>query len=721
MSINQIQTKNILELIAKSYFVSGINPQTLQLYSFMSEYFSQNPIGTPVTLDVNLFLNINKSDPELVNDFMAMMIVNLDTLYEACANHVEETMMLNTVLRTHLDRLKIKRNVLESRIDDYLLGIYNSDGYFYSFSDSFSNTAYVDFNFTSAFVDTAASLASLPAISTVSRKVDAASISDPIISITDEAGESLVWLKKTDFENAVDGMTNTAWYVEVRTTTPQTITMDLELTLATLLSSRKISKIDLIPFGVSPVQCGINATFLKDDGIRVSTPFSNYVKKSADKMSFIGDQIDFNVEKINLQLTKSENDYIEDGVSIRTYVYIFGFKEIIIAEQAYDSFATLVTQPFGMPEELADESTIDSVSLVVEDFVPTNTSLTYYVAADNADATSISDFDWQAITPIGTSNSNTFAVHFNGSTETKKMVRSRTRTGGDLKLIEKNTTSSDLAKRNPTPAFFPGLDVYRICALTDDFLAGTLRLEEGINTTRICYTNLSAAAVVEDFGYWKVVCDDPALFTMVYGEIDAGHEFFYGADVGEDAKSVYVETYLTTDREYPVFLKECRKSDTNSRVWDMRVFLNGKEIANMPAGVDKITVPWKLKEGLNHIGVMINIPEATEANPLPYIGTFNIMTDDLLTNYGTVKLDNWTYVDTYKFQNNQTNDASTFTIYNKEIVSRKEPTNNFRLTYKTPTTASPEALRLRADFTRANSSSTSTPIFDLYRVRFSYK
>ncbi|MCF1193390.1 hypothetical protein LRR18_17505, partial [Mangrovimonas sp. AS39] len=102
-----------------------------------------------------------------------------------------------------------------------------------------------------------------------------------------------------------------------------------------------------------------------------------------------------------------------------------------------------------------------------------------------------------------------------------------------------------------------------------------------------------------------------------------------------------------TDKEYPIFLKECRKSDSNSKLWDIRIFLNGREIANMPVGTDKLTVPWKLKEGINHIVVMTNIPEATVANPSPYIGTLNIMVGANLSDFGVVKLNNWTYVDLY--------------------------------------------------------------------------
>jgi hypothetical protein len=226
--------------------------------------------------------------------------------------------------------------------------------------------------------------------------------------------------------------------------------------------------------------------------------------------------------------------------------------------------------------------------------------------------------------------------------------------------------------------------------------------------------------MTNDFAFWREKFDDKTSYFTSYGSIDSGHDFFYGADVGEDNKSIYAETYIITDKEYPVFLKECHKSDFNSKTWHIRIFINGKEIANMPVGTDKLTVPWKLKEGKNHIVMMANIPAATINSPSPYMGTFNIMVDGRLADFGTVKLDNWTYVDLFKFQNNQVNEPNTFTIYNNEIISRKKPTDNFRISYKKKTNTSPQALRFRADFARSAQYVKSTALLDSYRIRFAY-
>lgn len=722
MSIRQVQTKNILEFVAQQLFADGVNPTSRQIMNFINLFFTENTVGLPLQVKRNLFIEQGKSDEELFNDFMAVMIVNMDTLYETCANHVEEIMNLNTVLRTHLDRLKVKRRVLEQRVDDYLLGIFNSDGYFYSFSDGFANTDNTDFLYTSAFVDTTATTVSLPSVSSQSKVVSGDKLQNSGITVKDANGGNLSIKTKGGFDNALDGMTNTAWSFEVRTNTVGPVVADIEIQVSTALGDSKITKIDLLPFGVTPIQCAINADMRYGFKPNATVPFSYSVQTSADRMSFISEQTDGDVDRIKLQLTKHAPDYIEKTATSQTNVYIFGFREILMTEQYFDSTSTFVSQPISLANEIVDASTIDAVSLVVEDFVPVNTSIAYYVAMDNPNATNLEDFDWQPINPIRSRDivNSGSVVSFNGSFGVSNIVRKKPRYNSELKLIDFDSTNQDLTQRNPTPSYFPGIDTYRLFKFDDEFLDGTLKLEEGINTTRIFYTERSEDAMTNGFTFWNTKFNTKNSYFTSYGTIDSGHDFFYGADVGEDNKSVYIETFINTDKEYPVFLKECNKSDFNSKTWHIRIFINGKEIANMPVGTDRLTVPWKLKEGKNHIVVMANIPAATQANPSPYIGTFNLMVDGKLTDFGSVKLDDWTYVDLFKFQNNQVNDPNAFTIYNKELISRRKPTDNFRISFKKKTNTSPEALRFRADFARSTQYANSTALLDSYRIRFAY-
>lgn len=723
MSIQQVQTKNILELIAKSYLADGKSPLLDDILRYLHRFFAEQPAGLPFSLDAQLIDTANaKSDPEVVNAMMAMLITNTDILYETCFTLIEQILMQNTLLRNKLEMVRVKNALLSSKLDDYLLGISNSDGYFYSFSDNFSTTEFTDFRFTSSFVDVQSGATMIPAVSARSRVIPNSRIAARSLRVFDAEGESLQFTQKTRLADAFDGLTNTAWMVEVKTNNPGPISLELEIDLGNATSDNILTKIEVDPLGTIPMQIGINGNYIKEGRDIERRPFSNHIKTTSVRRSFVPDVPQKDLLGLHFQLKKNTPDYYINNATERVAVYLFGFKELVLSEQYFDPEARFVSAPIQIDPDLGEDTPIDAVSVMVEDDVPFGTAVRYFVAADVEDAEILDDFNWIEIRPILDSNQlSSQIVRFDGTQKITRDIRLVPRLPSDLQLINLNNTNVDLARRNPTPSYFTGFDTYRIANFhAESFIPNTLKLEEGINTTKIYYTDLNTDSIAKGFDFWSQVLDNPSMYTTTYGETESGYGFLYGADIGENGKSVYSETYMYVDHDMPVILKECRKGDPNSKTWNVKVFLNGREIASLPVGTDKITVPWKFREGKNHIVVMAEIPDVTLETSAPYIGIFDIMTDANLSDYGTVKLDDWHYVDIYKFQTNLTNDSKAFTIYNNEIVSRRKPTNNFRVSYNTSTEKAPEAIRFRADFTRESAFSHVTPILDSYRLRFSY-
>ena len=723
MSIQQVQTQNILDLISKSFLSGGQSPLLDDVFKYMTRFFGSNPTGLPFQVPREMISGtVNaRSDPEFINALMATIVTDIDVLYETCLNHVDQTLMLNTVLRNHLERLRIKRALLNSRIDDYLLGIYNSDGYFYSFSDGFSTVTNTDLNYTSAFIDTATGAALIPSVSSLSKLIDRDAVTLRQAAATDATGNVLTITSKSLIKDAFDGLNNTSWLMEVKTNKPGPIVLDVELQLSTQVSDNLITRIDLDPHTVTPIQYGINAIYRTgtNNTTSVTEPFANQVKTSTTRCSFVSDNPKTGLNRLHIQMKKDKHDYTIDDAREQTLVYMFGFKEIVISEQYFDPEAQFVSKPISIPSEISGEAFIDAVSVVVEDNIPSGTSATYYVAADIEDALNIQDFSWVRIDPISDAVSlDTQIVRFNSTSKQIVNVRLDPRGSNDLDMIQLNSTSADLSQRNPTTSYFDEIDVYRICKFSEPAILNTLRMEEGFNTTRIYYTDLRTNSL--NFDFWEDILDTPTSYFLTHGEIDSGHGFLYGADIGENGKSIYAETYVYVDEASEVILKECRKLDSNAKTWGVKIFLNGREIASLPVGTNNLTVPWKFQQGKNHVAVMAEIPDYTASSPAPYIGSFSIMADSDLFDYGVVKLDDWIYVDPYKFETNLTSESRAFTIYNNEIVSRKKPTDNFRLIFNTARGVAPSAVRFRADFTRSNSFAHVTPILDFYRIRFSY-
>jgi hypothetical protein len=709
MSIQQVQIKNLLELITETFLANGINPTDEQVHGLLSAFFSKHPAGNPVTIEKSIFATDAKSDTDVVNDLMASVVFNLDTLYETSLDQVDQVLTLNSILNAHLERLKIKRKVLENRIDDYLLGIYNSDGYFYSKSDDLSSTGEIDLALSTVYVDVDPGVAMLSPISSLSRTFPSKYIAGATIRIVDENNRTVAFTKQTDFNNAKDGLSNTSWYVEAKTESNKLIAT---ITIPISGVNHKLTKLDITPHGAKPVQCGVNARFINENGsIGAVKAFSDSVLTSSDKMTFMADYPDKYIDQIVIQMIKSEPDYTLNTKNSKTNVFLFGLREIAAIEQYYEQNGTFVSKAFGIPDALKADAVIDAVSLVVDDSIPANTEIKYFIAEDNPDAVSLSDFAWRDIEPIsGINETGNTVIRFDGSTSQSPMIRREKENETDIKMVPEGSL-------NPRQDYIAGVDVYRLCPFKDEFLSNTLKLEEGINTTRIYFLAQDTASLADGFTFWNETLNETSpTYDIEYGEINSGHGFFWGGTIAENNRSVFVETFVHCERDFDVFLKQCRKSDENSKLWSLRLFLNGREIANMPVGTDVLNVPWRFRKGKNHIVLMVDIPNTTNA----YSGSFDIMVGDQLGNYGLVKLDDWTYVDFYKLSNNHINDAKVFTIYNEEIISRRKPTDNFRLSYKKKTSAGPEYIRFRADLSRLSNNANISPVLDLYRVRFSY-
>jgi hypothetical protein len=714
--ISEIQKRRVFEEITRLFFVSGENPRLIDIQTEISNYFSKNPVGLPLSLPLNFVGSGLRSDVDKFNEVLANMSMNMDVLYESAASQVDEVMLLTTLLRSQLERLGSRRKRLESQIDDYLFSLYNTDGYYYSASDTFADTTLVDLNLTSAFIDTVLGSVTLPTISSLTTRMSPTRIIGTSITVTANS-IPVTYTTNSPFSGALDNLTNTAWAIEISRPEPTEVICVVELTVGTVGDPSRISRIEFDPFGISPVQTSIEGIISTDSSSNVFD-FGNKIQTSANKMAFVDSPRD--LQKIRITLRKTQPDYNTNENNVIKYQYIFGAKDIAISQHVYDSESIFVSVPLSLPEDLSSDNVIDAVSLVVEDNIPADTKITYYVAADVSNENpTISDFSWRQIEPLSNnSNPATPIVKFDGALNFTRFIRP-VPGASDLQLTPIDRDNPDHSLINPSPYIVPGLDIYRIAGFEEEVLPSSLLLEEGINSTRILHVDFDEDAV-DSLSFWTNYVNGTTEASQVYGSIDVGNEFFYGGDVGDSGRSVYIETYLDSITDQELILKEIHKLDPNSKQWDMRIYLNGREIGNLPVGTDKLVLPWKFQQGLNHVCVLINIPEATEEYPHPYIGTIDLMGDSDLFEFGSVKLGTWQYVDLFHLKYNEVGQPQTFTIYNNEIISRREPTTNFRLRYSKSTDGSPNAIRVRADLSRSALNQHVAPSIDACRLRFLY-
>jgi hypothetical protein len=708
MSIRRAQIENTIGDLTRIFYSQGRKPTLASILEATSEYFSAYPAGVPIPLPLDDIRGKERSDVDAMNIIMNTLQANLELAYEVSQEQVAEIMELTTALRTYIDRLKAQRRRVEAQIDDYLLSLYNSDGYFYSISDIFSDLELVDLTMTTAYVNIQAGVVQLPTVSSLSRVLEPREYSAPIVQV--KANNTSVGFKTVGpWSNAIDGLTNTVWSIEVEVDSPQEVVCDLKVPFA---KQTEITRVDVDPYGISSAQYFIKVGVRLEQNIN-DFDFGSLIKKTTNRFSFANTAV--TAENITLTIRKVEPDYIETVDGVVKYRYLFGLKDLLVTKQFYDNSATLVSAPLTISEDLQNEIPIDAISLTVDADIPPGTSIDYFITEDTG-GTALGDFVWRQITPLDAISGGAHVLRFNGSRNITQYIRS-TPTGSDLELIDPDSTNTDLTKRNPSPSIIEGVDVYRLAAFTaGDVLLNSVQLEEGVNTVRIYHQALDSTAT-DSLDFWAT---NLSSITPVYGRIDVGNDFFYGGDVGDSGRSVYVETFVHIDDETQPVVAEFRKSDNNSQSWTVRVFLNGRDVGYLPVGVDKMIIPWPFQQGANHIALVINIPAATEDVPNPYIGTLDLLGGIDLFSLGTVKLATWNYVDFFNLKYNQTNAPYTFSLHNDEIVSRRQPTTNFRIRYSTSTNQGPAALRFRADLSRDSDGPTITPSVSSYRLRFAF-
>lgn len=719
MSISKIQVERVLEDVIRTMLANGSNPTTSEVMQIVSEYFSRFPVGTPLPIPFEYIISESKSDPEKFNQALAHLAINLDVLYENALDQIDDLMHQHTFFVTRLESLNSRRNKLRAKIDDFLLSQSNTDGYFYSFSDTFANLEDVSTSLSSVYVDLASGTVTLPTLTGLTRRLDPGSVQ--LSSLEVKAGDTTIpYTELSSFSGGTRSLSNTFWAIEAQSSQQQEVVCTATISLAGRTNEVvSISRIEYTPYGTVPTQAFVRSFNTTGNTNATQTGFGNKIDSSTEKMIFIDNLREVTSVVLTMRKTKPDYQAVVNGETV--YKYLFGAKEIAFIEHMYDNEASFVSEPLFLPTDSeGTDYTIDAVSVVTKQEVFAETEMTFYVAADDLSVKdSISDFTWIPIIPVGDSeNVEQNVVRFEGSFFNQKMIRRSPEGNSDLELYAEDLTNSDISLRNPTSTIIPTKDVYRIALMTDEPLLNGLTLEEGINTTKIYAVPLDANATSGlDFWVDKLTADTTNIH---YGRIDVGNGFFYGGDIGRSGMSVYVETYLECTKEYDSFVTEFIKSDSNSENWEIRILLNGRSVGYLAPTVSKSLIPWKFMSGLNHVSLLINIPHASQAYPNPYIGNVSLMGRDNLQNYGVVKLDTWNYVDIFDMTYNSLQESNVFTITGKEIVGLRKPTDNFRLRYSTKSAIAPSAVRFRADLSRTINNPNITPILHEYRMRFTY-
>ena len=387
-----------------------------------------------------------------------------------------------------------------------------------------------------------------------------------------------------------------------------------------------------------------------------------------------------------------------------------GLRDLIIGSVTRSKNGTIVSKPIALPVSTNNQIVIDSVSLDVQEQYMTEGAISYFVAVDNPNATSIYDFNWTPVSPLG-SQSVGFKniVNFDGSLKNVKYISSSPNSG-QLQLIPVNESSKNINDLNPNSRIYQDKKVYRVAALDQNEDHITPMLLGNLNSFKHYYYLGSESQIYKDVNYWVSEInniDSKMLSNILVQNLGTISTGITSPSYG------YIQTKISCETENTV-INNIKKSITT---FDLAVYLNGVRIADLPSGKLNETIEWNFLSGINDLVITYNKPSTGAVS-------FTLTDGTDLSAYGTIFTDYFFYLNSFDFRNRNMNDNLYFTIDNpfgrKEILA-SAPTNGLsRFSYLSNKATAPSSIRYRIDLTRFENPFAS-PKVDSLKIKFKHK
>jgi hypothetical protein len=716
MTISSIQKKKFLDTVYKNFFAAGYKPTEKDLLDLFSKYFSNYEPGSAIPLRPELFRSTAYSNVDLMNERMAHSLLNIENLYDSIFENSEQMFDVINALNNRIDNLKKRRAELESKIDDHIYSNQNSDGFYASITDNFSNGKNIDYNLSSIYLDTINKKVTLPKLNSavfdmLSTNIVTSNSPRYTLSYNRQLVDSNKPFDDSSFFGSVfDGLSNTEWHQVFDFNEIGLVTLSINIPISNTTS---VSKIEGRLNTVSPTDI-----YAK---INYSNGTSSEVKSKKSTFDYDTFSFDFKsgaVSSIDLVLLKVDPDYV-DATSAKKYKYRFGIRDINISGQYYDKSGSLITEPISLATSDNKNLIIDAVTLTAEETNAENGSITYYIAEDKGNEVSILDYNWIPIAkPFDVNSSFSSTVNLKGSNvNTLRILDSVTDERKDVAKIPLalSTQTSNINEENPTQSIYSGIPIYRIARIPQFDSPYSPYILEGVNYVTGNYVTYSGNIYNEVNGLttWNSILnglDRRRSYTLPPFEISSNSSFFEGPNLSNVSIILDFKLYCANDI---VASHRFVKDDQTSQAWNVGIYINDTA-HSIPSGKDYDTIEWRFQKGINRIKVTIDAIGSAK-------GSISLMDTYSILNYGVVYSQYYTYVDPLELRFNRSSTDNVFTIDsvfgNKEILSKKNIKSNSRIFYFTNSPTAVGKIRLRADFSRG-ANPLETPVLNSYKIKF---
>lgn len=732
MSISNIQKRKFLETIYKIYYSLGSAPSNNEVSATYGRYFSRfnpsQPIPVPYN-DLNTQSVINHDD---LNRIMVHMLFNLDTIYENYYEQVEELYDVINAYNNRIESIKAKRAEIEKKVDDQLFSIKNTDGFYFSSTNAFNDTDLTDLNLTTAFVDTESRKVTIPKLTSglfnyVANLFNSSSTGR--VSVIFDGTE--VYSNSQDISNVFNGLNNSQWQYVHRSGTIGLCTLKLVINVQSL--DNPISLVEGKISSQKPVDIAVVLVNQRDTN--QSQSFIKSQQYDYDRFSF-----NFTPEStgtVEIYLTKAEPDYATTENDQTIYHYDFRIDELIITAPYYDTTGIFVGSPVSLPSQNNSKLVIDAVSLTVNDQVPNETDIVYYIAEDNPGASSINDFNWKPISPTNLRNPNSpTVVSFLGSdriianlfsTDSDNISSTKSQMRIIPRTIQYNNPISNYFYQNDSSVL--GFNVYRLAKFSQDVKPYESYILENVDENQLTVSIAYGSSL--DKQTWQDIVTKQRtdiVYSSTSSTIRNVSTLFEASNINYGSIRLSFNVFADNNIEITdEFLKSLA-----AQYWDVRVYLNGSEITApgslLGPGSLSSNLTWRFKKGPNDVIIIINkSTNNTSGVETSFNGSISLFKNrNLLSIPGLTVFKNYLYEvkieDLRSFYSNSDNVYSIIKYENSnEIVYRRmEPiVGGSKVYYYTNNENSVNSIRVRADLFRGRSV-YSSPAINSYTLKFKH-
>lgn len=704
MDIASIQKRKFLNNIYKLMYSEGKIPSDLEVRKIFSKYFTINEPGKPINVEYYNIETMNQTNVDMINELMANSLFNLEILYDAIFENNQQIFSTVTSLNNRLEGLRVKRKELESKVDDILFANSNTDGFFYSFLENFNTVSNIDLTLTSAYVDLTNNHAMIPKVSNITSDeiVSNSFISNNVTFNTSINSQMLVENSFAEnFDFVFDGLNDTYWSYDLESDILGIASITFVIPVNTNYSISSIEGSILTGTPCSVHVKAIPSNISKDQQIRVKDSKGDYSRFSFSIPA------DF-YSTIYVTLVKNEPDFVSNS-GTGLYRYSFGLRELSIFSSYYDQRAVLISKPISIPTSDNSNLVISAVSLESKDQIPDGTSLSYYVAADVSGAVDASSFNWTRVNTSSDSNRDIVQI-----TPINFKIKSIGPIGSDFVLIPTNTSSLNINELNPATLPFSNKQIYRICSLNSEDKYITPYIISDSNCYRhynlILNQNVNEVEIYRSLETWSDYINGRLVgninVDLLKNQTTSINPGLFMASVG------LLEGRLLCDKSISIN-HMVTKSNPN---FNLGIYLNNIMIADLPVGVNQKNIEWNFVEGVNNISITYDKNQTGNIS-------FNIMSGKSITDYGSLFLDYFNYLDPIQFKTSNIENMNVFTIDNiygnYEILSSKMITNTSSFRYYTIVSEQVNSIRYRVDMNRFGNPLQS-PVVDAVRLKFKH-